>query len=382
MNTPFRRTLRSLDREPRRLTIVTLSIIGLLVAAWAAAAFWVPVPVRVASGDARLIAADKPMPLHATRGLHTKHIAVDLGDQVAAGQLLVVLDPGSTPAELEALSRQMEALADRRDTLEHERVATAEMAADEQHQLTADRQQVEARLSGAESRLAWLESEHRRQKTMSVSGAVSQRDLQQSVAEITAQSAIVAETRAELASAEAAVRAATARSQVELTRLEGRLAELAIQMADYGRQAETLRVTIQQSRVVAPVAGSVGAMADLGPGATVEVADWLLTIVPESSFEVEARFDSRDLGQLQLGQLGRLRLESFPWARYGTVEATLVRLGTERRDGSTVARFALGPEFPPDIPLQHGLEGYLEVEVRRVPVAHLLLEAIGRIGTG
>ena len=46
------------------------------------------------------------------------------------------------------------------------------------------------------------------------------------------------------------------------------------------------------------------------------------------------------------------------------------------------ARFQIGAEIPSGIPLQHGLEGELEVEIRRVPIAALLLEAIGRFRSG
>jgi len=84
------------------------------------------------------------------------------------------------------------------------------------------------------------------------------------------------------------------------------------------------------------------------------------------------------LGRVRPEQRGRLRLDGFPWAQYGTVSATVARVATETQNGKI--RVELDVEEAPDFPvsLQHGLTGTLEIEVERVSPAHLVLRSIGR----
>ena len=382
MTTPFSKTIRSLDREPNALTSVTLAVFIGFLAAWVAVAAFVPVPVRLTTIDARLIAAAKPMPLHAQSTLPVERVLVDIGDFVSRGDLLVEFYAGELRVNLTAAKQRLAAFRQQHLAIQEEHRTSGEFFRQQQTNLEGERDRITARLTKAASELAWLEAEHRRLNAMAASGAVSRRDLQKSATDIDKASALMAEERATLASIEALLRANLSQADMEQARLDREAAEIAADIAEQQGIQDGLSERLTQAELRAPVDGVVGSMEMLGPGTSVAATDWLLTVVPDSGYEVEARFDSRALGQLRLGQAGWLRLDSFPWANYGLVPTTLVRLSNERQGREMTARFRIGDGIPPEIPLQHGLEGELEVEVRRVPIAELLLEVIGQFRSG
>jgi multidrug resistance efflux pump len=85
------------------------------------------------------------------------------------------------------------------------------------------------------------------------------------------------------------------------------------------------------------------------------------------------------LGRVRPGQPARLRLAGFPWAQYGSVEATVSRVASEVRDN--LVRVELTPRGTtrPQLPMQHGLPGTVEVVVDRVAPALMLLRASGQM---
>jgi membrane fusion protein (multidrug efflux system) len=116
----------------------------------------------------------------------------------------------------------------------------------------------------------------------------------------------------------------------------------------------------------------------LRPGAMVKEGQRLAAIVPESRVQLIAQFaPSAAMGRVRPGQPARLRLDGFPWAQYGSVNAKVTRVAGEVRDGQVRVEFAV-VGAPPAVPLQHGLPGTVEVEVERTSPAALVLRNAGR----
>jgi hemolysin D len=93
------------------------------------------------------------------------------------------------------------------------------------------------------------------------------------------------------------------------------------------RQKESYR------RLVAPVDGSVQGLKIHTPGAVVTTADTLMTIVPDGAgIEVDCLVPNKDIGFVSEGQEVELKLEAFPFTRYGLVQGKVRRLG---RDAAT-----------------------------------------------
>ncbi len=93
------------------------------------------------------------------------------------------------------------------------------------------------------------------------------------------------------------------------------------------RQKESYR------RLVAPVDGSVQGLKIHTPGAVVTTADTLMTIVPDGAgIEVDCLVPNKDIGFVSEGQDVEVKLEAFPFTRYGLVQGRVRRLG---RDAAT-----------------------------------------------
>jgi hypothetical protein len=91
------------------------------------------------------------------------------------------------------------------------------------------------------------------------------------------------------------------------------------------------------------------------------------TAVLTSSTQATAQFTPDSLASLQSGQTGLLRLEGFSEA----IPATVVEVDQTLVDGRFTAQLQL--QSSPDLPLQAGLNGRVEIEVEQVSPFTLLL---------
>jgi hemolysin D len=102
----------------------------------------------------------------------------------------------------------------------------------------------------------------------------------------------------------------------------------------------THRTGLQELR--APVSGVVEQLSVHTIGGVVTPAQTLMVIVPDGSkLEAEAMLPNRDAGFVQAGQLAELKVEAFPYTRYGLLHG-VVR--TVSRDALRSERDALGPD--------------------------------------
>ena len=93
------------------------------------------------------------------------------------------------------------------------------------------------------------------------------------------------------------------------------------------RQKESYR------RLLAPVDGTVQGLKIHTPGAVVTTADTLMTIVPDGTgIEVDCLVPNKDIGFVSEGQDVEVKLEAFPFTRYGLVKGRVRKLG---RDAAT-----------------------------------------------
>jgi len=123
------------------------------------------------------------------------------------------------------------------------------------------------------------------------------------------------------------------REQVQAQFRRDRLSELA--------EAETRRTALEQElvkateranlqRLVAPVDGIVQQLSIHTLGGVVTPAQRLMVIVPENSqLEIEARVLNKDIGFVRPGQEAVIKLDSFPFTRYGTIPATVSHVSTD-----------------------------------------------------
>jgi membrane fusion protein (multidrug efflux system) len=104
----------------------------------------------------------------------------------------------------------------------------------------------------------------------------------------------------------------------------------------------------------------------------------LATLVPESRIRIAAFFKPEDaVGRVKVGQAAILRVDNFPWTQYGTVNAHVVRVGSEPREGTVRVELEVS-EPNPAIPVVYGLTAVSDIQVERVTPLQLLLRTLGK----
>ncbi|HHH38384.1 MAG TPA: HlyD family type I secretion periplasmic adaptor subunit [Sedimenticola sp.] len=87
---------------------------------------------------------------------------------------------------------------------------------------------------------------------------------------------------------------------------------------------------LESTTLRAPVSGVVQQLAVHTIGAVVTPAQRLMVIVPDSAgVEIEALLGNRDVGFVHQGQRAEVKIDAFPYTRYGVMAATLTHLSPD-----------------------------------------------------
>jgi membrane fusion protein (multidrug efflux system) len=168
--------------------------------------------------------------------------------------------------------------------------------------------------------------------------------------------------------------------QAEIENLKREAAKLSGELETIYRTIARLKQDIEQHLIRAPATGQIGEVAALQVGTYVAVGDKLGTVVPRSELRIVSYFPPASvLGRIHPGQLSRMRLDGFPWAQFGTIQAKVSRVGSEVRDNQVRVEFT--PELSKDSPIlmQHGLPGSIEVSIEQISPAVLVLRTAGQL---
>lgn len=82
-------------------------------------------------------------------------------------------------------------------------------------------------------------------------------------------------------------------------------------------------------RLVAPVDGTVQQLATHTLGGVVESVKPLMVIVPNGALTVEAKVLNKDAGFVRAGQPVAIKLEAFPFTKYGTVPGRILTISRD-----------------------------------------------------
>jgi len=89
----------------------------------------------------------------------------------------------------------------------------------------------------------------------------------------------------------------------------------------------------ERTRLKAPVTGVVEQLAVTSVGQVVTSGQPLLTIVPpDGPLEIAAMILNKDIGFVHLGQPALVKVEAFPFTRYGTLDGTVTKISTDAVD--------------------------------------------------
>lgn len=108
------------------------------------------------------------------------------------------------------------------------------------------------------------------------------------------------------------------------------LAEAEIRAHSLSKELAKARTRARHERLTAPIDGVVQQLVVHTVGGVVTPAQVLMTIAPsEAHLEVEAWVENKDMGFVAEGQEVEVKVESFPFTRYGTLPGRVVSLSRD-----------------------------------------------------
>ena len=340
-----------------------------IVAALAFALGWATIGrmdlVAVAPG--KVIAADKTKVIQPSETAIVRKILVSDGQTVRAGQILIELEAAATATAAETARNREALIATRLEAARYDALAKAASGTARTPVLKAPIGTATA-LAQAESRAMASQYQEHRAKLAALDAEITKRSAEAaSVKELAAKLAEtvpIARRRAEdyknlveqkflshhmylereqvrieqerdLAFQEARVKELTAAIEESRRRRDSLIAEFergAINSkVDADKRAALLEQELikaqtreRQQTLVAPVDGTVQQLAVHTVGGVVTPAQQLMVITPSDyQAEVEALLENRDVGFVKVGQRAEVKVETFPFTRYGTLAGTV-----------------------------------------------------------
>lgn len=379
MSASFPHSTQSLAVDRSRRSIWGLLTVAALLLAWAAWLFLGRVVRYEVTGRARLEVGQAAHPIATPVSGRVMATYGVLGQEVAAGDLLVELDTRGERLRLEEARANLTALSTRVGVLRNELLA-------EQEALRAEREAARLALHEARARhreaallVPFAEEEAERLARLHAEAGIGELDVLRAEAEAQRRRGAAETLRLAVGSLEGDQRTKASERRARLERNRSEVARLEGEIATGVATIRRLEHEVERRSIRAPVSGRLGELANLRVGSVVEEGARLGAVVPAGELKVVADFLPVALGKVRPGQRARLRLQGFPWTQYGSIPATVTTVATELRSGLVRAELAVRSNSPTPIPVQHGLPGTVEVEVERVSPAVLLLRTAGHL---
>lgn len=381
MAQPFSRTTRSLARDSGRASRIALGAAALGLAAWGGWFAFGRVTVYEVAPHARIETGAAPRDITALQAGRLASADLQIGRRVKAGDLLAELDTTAEGLRAEEDAVVRDAYPARIAALRQQIAALERSVGDDREASAAASAAARARFQEAQADAALALDRAQRIRTLGDKGLIAPMEVAKATTEAqkatAARDALAADARR--VDLDARTRASQVQAQIE--DLNRTLAGLQSESAATGAVLERRTLEAENRRLRAPVDGVIAEAATLRAGAYVAEGQKLATIVPAGGgLTIIAEFNpATALGRLRPGQTARLRLDGYPWAQYGVVEARVLRVAGEVRDRGL--RAELVPLKPPGhgLVLRHGLTGAVEVGVETASPAALVLRAAGRM---
>ncbi|AKJ07928.1 membrane fusion protein (multidrug efflux system) [Archangium gephyra] len=302
---------------------------------------------------------------------------VELHRSVHAGDVLVELEHdeqarqvAEAEAVLQGLGPQLEAA---RAELEAEQLGLVE----QKGQGAAGAEEARARLTDAEAVARRAQKEAASFEQLFKRGVVSEMEWSRVRTELERSQAAEQAARASLMRVRSEGSLQSTDRRTRLASLRGEIARLESEERVARATLERLREELERRVVRAPAEGILGETSSVRVGAQLKAGDPIATVVAGGPVRIVAQFTPEALGRLRAGQRARMRLEGFSWTEFGMIQASVVAVASEARDGLVRVELSVD-ELPRGIPLEHGLPGSIEVAVGEATPMRLVLRTMGQ----
>jgi hemolysin D len=109
-----------------------------------------------------------------------------------------------------------------------------------------------------------------------------------------------------------------------------KLAEAERNADDAEQRLAKARARAGRTSLVSPIAGTVQASAVTTIGQVLTTGQEIMRVVPDGvALEIEAYLPNKDIGFIEVGQAAVVKIESFPFTRYGTIKAKVTRVAKD-----------------------------------------------------
>jgi membrane fusion protein (multidrug efflux system) len=374
----FSRSMRSLDASDFRRPIVGIVVVALVLGGWSFWAVRARVSLYEVTDTARLEVEYAAYPIEAQVAGRVVRNYLVLGQRVEAGQLLVELDDASQRLQLAEEQTQPLALESQLAALRSQ-VSAGEQALNQARQTAlAALDQARAQLREAEEAARFAHIEEDRLTPLRASGVISELELLRIKSEAQKRDAAADSMRLAVARLEQEHRTIGRDRQAQIEQLKGEITRVESQLFTDQATIRKMEHEVGRRRIEAPISGQIGEVAAQHPGTFVEAGAKLGAIIPNGGLRVIAFFPQSALGRIQPGQPALIRLDGFPSSQYGSLAATVTTVAGEVKDGRVRVELQMLRNQVSTIPLQHGLPGAVEVEVKKISPLMLALQTLER----
>lgn len=380
MSHGFGRMNRALRADSGLTSHWFLLLAFLLLTAWALWAFTAQVPRYEVSDVARLEVKSAVYPIQSNITGMLVRSRLKLGEQVKAGEVLAELDSEDQRLGLQEQRAHLASLQPEIAALRAQMNSEAEGRSDDRKVLSFSKDAARAQFQEAETQAKLATDEAERARQLHAEGILSDADAQRTQAQAQSKHEAAENLRVALSRLEPELQTHERDRDVRVKQVLVEVAKLAGEAATTAATIRRLEGELERRQILAPTSGRLGECAPLRLGAHIAAGQQLGVIVPSGRLQVVAEFEpSSALGKIRSGQPATLRLQGFPWAQYGTIQASVSRVADEIRDGKVRVELAVLSSGRSRIPYQHGLPGSVEVQTERVTPAALLLRSAGQM---
>lgn len=166
----------------------------------------------------------------------------------------------------------------------------------------------------------------------------------------------------------------SAQMNAKLSEIEGQLTEISSNLEKYA-------LSVEYQQITAPVSGYVNTVNVNTLGETVTSAQELVTIVPKDMpLEMVCYVKNMDIGDIELGMATEIKLEAYPYNKYGTVKGEVKYISpsafvSEQMGSVYLVKIEITDKND-DIDIISGLSGAVEIKTDKRTVMDYFLEPI------
>ena len=314
MASPFSRTIRSLDNNSFRFSLLTLLAVALILSGWFTWFAMARVSLYEITANAQLESNQAAHPLASQVFGRVTKSNLTLGREVKRGEILLELDDEAQRLQLHEEQTRAAALTAQLVALRGQIAAEQQAAAEKKLSAPVALDETRAKYDEAQAVVHAANEQARRLATLHAEGIVAEMEVICAQAEAEKLRAAAASIGFSINRQDKDQKVLALDRQVQIEGLRRDVAALEGDIGTKQATIERLQHDTAKRRILAPISGKIGKVIELHIGTIIREGEELGAIVPAGELRAVADFQpSESLGRIRVGQTAKLRMEGFPW---------------------------------------------------------------------